>query len=65
MFADDKLTDDLTEVRAFLLAEREKVLSETEWRFRMRGYGYNLRRTDAGIEVSRLPRNELLGTLSI
>ena len=65
MFAENKLTDDLAEIEAFLLSERQKVLSEAEWRFRMRGYGYNLRRTDRGIEVARLPKNELIGTLSI
>lgn len=65
MFADDKLTDDLIEVQDFLLKERAKSLSEAEWRFRMRGYGYNLRRTENGIEVLRLPHNEVLGTLAI
>ena len=65
MFADNKLTESLAEVQNFLLAERGKVLSEAEWRFRMRGYGYNLRRTDSGVEVARLPRNEVLGTLAI
>lgn len=65
MFADNKLTESLAEVQSFLLAERGKVLSEAEWRFRMRGYGYNLRRTDGGVEVARLPKNEVLGTLAI
>ena len=65
MFADNKLTESLAEVQNFLLAERGKVLSEAEWRFRMRGYGYNLCRTDSGVEVARLPRNEVLGTLAI
>lgn len=65
MFAENKLTDDIKEVESFLLQERSKVLSEAEWRFRMRGYGYNLRRTDGGVEVARLPKNEVLGTLEI
>lgn len=65
MFAENKMTDDLTEIEAFLLSERGKVLSEAEWRFRMRGYGYNLRRTDGGVEVARLPQNRVLGTLAI
>ncbi len=63
MFAENKLTENMHEIEAFLLSEREKVLSEAEWRFRMRGYGYNLRRTDSGIEVARLPQNVLLGTI--
>ena len=65
MFADNKLTEDMTEVREFLLRERAKVLSEAEWRFRMRGYGYNLRRTNGGMEIARLPRNTVLGTLEL
>ncbi|MFW2542050.1 hypothetical protein ACN2XU_05365 [Primorskyibacter sp. 2E107] len=63
MFAENKMTEDMHEIEAFLLSEREKVLSEAEWRFRMRGYGYNLRRTDSGIEVARLPQNTLIGTI--
>ncbi len=65
MFAENKLTEDMAEIQSFLLKEREKVLSEAEWRFRMRGFGYNLRRTGDGVEVARLPRNEVLGTLAI
>ena len=65
MFAENKLTENLAEVRDFLMNERAKVLSEAEWRFRMRGYGYNLRRTDGGVEVARLPKNGVLGTLAI
>jgi len=65
MIAETKLTDDLNDVRDFLLSERRKVLSEAEWRFRMRGYGYNLRRTEGGLEVARLPQNRVLGTLEI
>ena len=65
MFADGKLTYDMTEIADFLTAERQKVLSETEWRFRMRGYGYNLRRVGDQIEVAKLPKNEVIGTLPI
>ncbi|MCT4610202.1 MAG: hypothetical protein N4A70_13465 [Pelagimonas sp.] len=65
MFAESKLTDDMQEVETFLLAERSKVLSEAEWRFRMRGYGYNLRRTEGGVEVARLPQNTVIGTLEV
>lgn len=65
MFAEGRLTDDMKEIRGFLLRERQKVLSEAEWRFRMRGYGYGLRRTTGGVEVARLPQNTVLGTLEI
>lgn len=65
MFVENKVTKDLMELESFLLAERQKVLSEAEWRFRMRGYGYNLRRTEGGVEVKRLPKNEIVGMLHI
>lgn len=65
MFAENKLTENMEEIQAFLLKERDKVLSDAEWRFRMRGYGYNLRRTDSGIEVARLPQNKVLGTFEM
>lgn len=56
---------DLDAVSGFLLAERDKVLSEAEWRHRMRGYGFKLKRTDDGVEVARLPKGDVLGTLQI
>ena len=65
MFAENKITDNMEEIFAFLRAERLKVLSEAEWRFRMRGYGYSLRRTDTGIEVAKLPKNTVVGVLPI
>lgn len=65
MFTEKKLTEDMTEIQDFLVREREKALSEAEWRFRMRGYGYNLRRTETGVEVARLPQNTVLCTLSL
>lgn len=65
MFTEGKMTDDIIEIEEFLLSERQKALSETEWRFRMRGYGYNLRRTDRGVEVARLPQNRVIGTLNL
>ncbi len=65
MFTELRMTEDMTEIQDFLVRERQKALSEAEWRFRMRGYGYNLRRTDAGVEVARLPKNTVLCTLSL
>ncbi|MGP6086641.1 hypothetical protein [Antarctobacter jejuensis] len=59
------MTDDMDEIQDFLVRERQKSLSEAEWRFRMRGYGYNLRRTDSGVEVARLPQNTVLCTLPL
>jgi hypothetical protein len=65
MFAENKLTEDMEEIAAFLLRERAKVLSDAEWRFRMRGYGYNLRRIEDGVEVARLPSDEIIGKLDM
>lgn len=63
MFTDTKTTHDMVEIAEFLLKEREKVLSDAEWRFRMRGYGYNLRRVQDGVEVAKLPQNTVIGTI--
>lgn len=65
MFAENTLTENFDEISAFLLKEREKVLSDAEWKFRMRGYGYSLRLTAEGIEIARLPQNRVLGLLSV
>ncbi|EAU45563.1 MULTISPECIES: hypothetical protein [Salipiger] len=65
MFAENKLTEDMNDVRDFLINERAKSLTEAEWRFRMRGYGYNLRRVEGGVEVARLPQNSVLGTIEL
>lgn len=62
MFADNKITENLDDILAFLKAEREKVLSEAEWKFRMRGYGYKLKRTVDGMEVAKLPNNRHIAT---
>ena len=61
MFAENKLTENFDEICSFALGERAKVLSDAEWRFRMRGYGYNLRKTEIGYEVARLPQMSVLG----
>lgn len=65
MFAEDKVTYDLDAIQTFLQDERAKTLSEAEWKFRMRGYGYKLRRVDAGVEVAKLPHNHVVGTFKI
>ncbi|SFQ42494.1 hypothetical protein SAMN05421853_105188 [Roseivivax halotolerans] len=61
MFAENRLTENFDEIRHFALKERSKVVSDAEWRFRMRGYGYNLRPTEAGYEVARLPHMSVIG----
>lgn len=34
---------EIAQVQDFVLAERRKCLSEREWQYRLRGYGYGLR----------------------
>ncbi|WP_306133491.1 hypothetical protein [Roseivivax marinus] len=65
MFANNALTENFHDIRAFILHERAKVVSDAEWRFRMKGYGYNLRKTDTGYEVARLPQNNVLGMIEV
>lgn len=63
MFAENKITENLDDILAFLKSEREKVLSEAEWKFRMRGYGYRLSRNEAKeVQVVKLPQNRIIGT---
>ncbi|SLN43576.1 hypothetical protein ROJ8625_02163 [Roseivivax jejudonensis] len=64
MFANStSLTENFRDIRDFILTERAKSVSEREWRFRLRGYGYGLRKIDAGYEVARLPQNTVLGVI--
>ena len=65
MFAETTSGPDLGELRHFLVAERQKTLSDTEWKFRMRGYGYHVKRVDGGVMVARLPKNEILGCVKM
>ncbi len=44
----------ITEIRDFVLREREKALSDREWKFRLRGYGYDIRKTENGCVVTSL-----------
>ena len=44
-------------VQDFVLAERRKSLSEREWQFRLRGYGYGLRESGNNRVVTALMKN--------
>lgn len=46
----------VSEIRDFVLREREKALSEREWKFRLRGYGYDVRVTERGLVITSLVR---------
>jgi len=47
---DTSLTAKPDEIRQFVLAERDRCLSDREWRHRIAGYGYAISRR-AGAEI--------------
>ena len=47
----------------FALAERAACLSDREWRFRLRGYGYDIRQTDRGRMLTTVTTGLELGAL--
>jgi hypothetical protein len=65
MFAETTTASDLTALRHFLVSERQKTLSDTEWKFRMRGYGFHVKRVNDGVMVARIPNNEILGCVKM
>lgn len=48
---------EIAQVQVFVLAERRKSLSEREWQFRLRGYGYGLRECGKNRVVTALLEN--------
>ncbi|WP_439523078.1 hypothetical protein [Marivita sp.] len=65
MFAETFSSANLGDLRHFLVSEREKTLSDTEWKFRMRGYGFHVKRVDGGVMVARIAKNEILGCVKM
>ncbi|HKL45840.1 MAG TPA: hypothetical protein VJ906_06315 [Roseovarius sp.] len=65
MFAETTSRPDLGQLRHFLVSEREKTVSDAEWKFRMRGYGYHVKRVKGGVMVARIPKNEILGCIKM
>jgi len=53
----------VSEVRSFVLGERKHCVSDREWAFRLRGYGYGLRQTDKGTMLHTLPHGQDICTL--
>lgn len=47
----------------FALAERRNCLSDREWRFRLRGYGYDIRQTAQGRMLTTVTTGLELGAL--
>lgn len=65
MFSETFSNQNLGDLRHFLVSERQKTLSDAEWKFRMRGYGYHIKPVEGGVMVARLPKNEILGRVEI
>lgn len=53
----------VSEVRTFVMDERKSCVSDREWKFRLRGYGYDLRETSHGKVLATLPQGVEICTL--
>lgn len=53
----------VTEVRTFVMSERKHCVSDREWKFRLKGYGYDVRHTDRGTVLTTLPHGVEICTL--
>lgn len=56
-------TNSASDVRDFVMRERELALSEREWMHRLRGYGYAIRDTEEGRVVTSLTQGTHVCTL--
>lgn len=53
----------ISDVRSFVMDERKSCVSDREWKFRLRGYGYDIRQTDHGTVLATLPQGVEICTL--
>ncbi len=53
----------VSEVRTFVMGERKSCVSDREWKFRLKGYGYDIRQTERGTVLSTLPHGIQICTL--
>ncbi|AKS46147.1 hypothetical protein SAMN05444287_1254 [Octadecabacter temperatus] len=53
----------VSEVRTFVMDERKNCVSDREWKFRLRGYGYDVRDTNHGTVLATLPHGVEVCTL--
>ncbi|PVA05994.1 hypothetical protein [Thalassorhabdomicrobium marinisediminis] len=58
-------TTTLSDLRTFVMDERKHCVSDREWKFRLKGYGYALRQTPRGTVLSTLPHGVDLCTLNV
>ncbi|WP_306112257.1 MULTISPECIES: hypothetical protein [Roseovarius] len=42
------------DIRDFVMQERQRCISDREWKFRLRGYGFAIRDTEQGPMVTSL-----------
>jgi hypothetical protein len=52
-----------SEILEFVRRERELALSEREWKFRLRGYGFAIQDTERGQMITSLVGGREIGTL--
>lgn len=45
----------VSEVRTFVMSQRKHCVSDPEWKFRLKGYGYDIRQTERGNVLTTLP----------
>lgn len=53
----------VSDVRTFVLDERKHCVSDREWAFRLRGYGYGIKQTETGTVVTTLPQGVEICTI--
>lgn len=54
----------IEDIKTFVLRERELSVSDREWKFRLRGYGFGIRDEDHGPIVTALRGNRDLCILN-
>lgn len=50
----------VAKVRDFVMEERKTCLSDREWQFRLRGYGYGVQHTNEGRVLTTLPHGAVI-----
>lgn len=53
----------VSEVRTFVMDERKHCVSDREWKFRLRGYGYDVAQSASGTVLRTLPQGVEICTL--
>jgi hypothetical protein len=58
------ILDTTDDIRALVMSERKKAISDREWRHRVRGYGYAIRNDAEGLFVTSILRGGALCRLN-